>query len=133
MKLTGRCYCGAVHYEADGEPVMQAQCHCRECQYITGGSPNVFVAVTPDSFRYTKGEPKQFARKDLENPRIREFCAECGTHLVTRPPRPVVIIKVGTLDEPARIMPQVAIFTIDKQPFHHVPEGMPAFERLPQA
>jgi hypothetical protein len=29
-------------------------------------------------------------------------------------------------------MPKVAIFTIDKQPFHHVPEGMPAFERRPQ-
>jgi hypothetical protein len=28
--------------------------------------------------------------------------------------------------------PQVAIYTVDKQPFHHVPEGMPAFERLPQ-
>jgi len=25
----------------------------------------------------------------------------------------------------------VAIFTIDKQAFHHIPEGMPAFERLP--
>jgi hypothetical protein len=29
-------------------------------------------------------------------------------------------------------MPKVAIYTIDKQPFHHVPEGIPAFERLPQ-
>jgi hypothetical protein len=43
-----------------------------------------------------------------------------------------VVIKVGTLDDPAQIMPQVAIYTIDKQPFHHIPEGMPSFERLPQ-
>ena len=60
------------------------------------------------------------------------FCAECGTHVVTRPNRPIAVIKVGTLDEPGQIKPQVAIYTIDKQPFHHVPEGMPAFERLPQ-
>jgi Glutathione-dependent formaldehyde-activating enzyme len=40
-----------------------------------------------------------------------EFCAECGTHVVTRPNRPIVVIKVGTLDEPAQIMPQVAIYT----------------------
>ena len=45
--------------------------------------------------------------------------------------RPVVVIKVGTLDKPAEIMPQIAIFTIDKQPFHHIPDGMPAFERRP--
>ena len=45
---------------------------------------------------------------------------------------PAVVLKVGTLDDPAQFTPQMAIFTIDKQPFHHVPEGMPAFERLPQ-
>ena len=46
---------------------------------------------------------------------------------------PVVVLKVGTLDDPALFDgPQIAIYTVDKQPFHHVPEGMPAFERLPQ-
>jgi hypothetical protein len=51
--------------------------------------------------------------------------------MVTRPLRPVIVVKVGTLDDPAQIMPKVAIFTIDKQPFHHVPDGMLAFERRP--
>src|ERR1700759_1080371 len=132
MKLEGGCYCGAVRYVAEGEPMLKAQCHCRECQYITGGSPTMFVAMPPDGLKYTKGAPKQFSRKDLEKPVTREFCAECGTHVVTRPQRPLVVIKVGTLDDPAAIMPQIAIYTVDKQPFHHVPEGMPAFERLPQ-
>ena len=131
MKLEGGCYCGAVRYVAEGEPMLQAQCHCRECQFITGGSPNMFVVMPLDGFKYTKGAPKQFARKDLEKPVTREFCAECGTHVVTRPQRPAVVVKVGTLDNPAQITPQIAIFTIDKQPFHHIPEGMPSFERMP--
>ena len=85
MKLTGGCYCGAVRYEAEGEPMMKAQCHCRECQYITGGSTNMFLVMPAAGFTYTGQAPKQFTRTDLERAVTREFCAECGTHVVTRP------------------------------------------------
>ena len=133
MKLEGGCYCGEVRYIAEGEPALKAQCHCRECQYISGGSPNMFLLMPPIGFRYTKGAAKQFARNDLEGAVTREFCAECGTHLTTlRPGLPAVILKVGTLDDPSQFgAPQMAIFTVDRQAFHHIPDGMPAFERLP--
>ena len=132
MKLEGGCYCGQVRYAAEGEPMMVAQCHCRECQYITGGAPNLFMAMPVNGFSYSKGQPKQFTRKDLTRAVTREFCAECGTHMVTRVPGlPAAVLKVGTLDDPGAFAPQMAIYTIDKQAYHHVPEGMPAFERLP--
>ena len=134
MKLEGGCYCGKVRYVADGEPMRKGQCHCRECQFITGGAPNMFVVTPSAGFAYTKGAPKQFTRGDLEHPVTREFCPDCGTHLATRPPgRPVIVVKVGTLDDPKLYGgPQMAIFTIDKQPFHQVPEGLATFERMPQ-
>ena len=132
MAMEGGCYCGAVRYEAEGRPQLKAQCHCRECQYITGGAPNFFLLMPPDGFRYTKGVPKQFTRSDIENPVTREFCAECGTHLVTKVPGlPAAIVKVGTLDEPAQFHPQMAIYTCDKQDFHAIPAGMATFEKLP--
>ena len=134
MKLEGGCYCGKVRYVSEGEPTLKAQCHCRECQYMTGGSPNMFLLMPPDGFSYTKGAPKQFTRSDLEKPVTREFCAECGTHVVTRPQGfPAVIVKVGTLDDPALFgEPKMAIYTIDKQAFHQIPVGLPSFERLPK-
>ena len=134
MKLEGGCYCGAVRYVAEGKPMMKAQCHCRECQYISGGAPNMFLLMPTDGFSYTKGTPKKFARSDLEYPVTREFCAECGTHLITRRPGlDAVILKAGTLDEPGLFgSPQMAIFTIDKQDFHQIPPGLPTFERLPK-
>ena len=133
MTLDGGCYCGAVRYLAEGEPILKAQCHCRECQYIAGGSPNMFVLMPPGGFRYAKGTLRQFTRSDLERAVTREFCGECGTHLVTRRPGlAAVILKVGTLDDPTLFgSPQMAIYTIDKQAFHHIPDGLPAFERLP--
>jgi hypothetical protein len=134
MKLEGGCYCGALRYIAEGEAVMKAQCHCRECQYISGGSPNMFLLMPADGFSYIKGAPKQFTRTDLERAVTREFCSECGTHLITRlPDRPLVVVKAGTLDDPAIFgTPQMAIYTIDKQPFHVIPDGLPTFERLPK-
>jgi hypothetical protein len=132
MKLEGRCYCGNIHYVAEGDPMLMAQCHCRECQYITGGAPNTFIVMPAAGHKYTKGTPKAFTRSDLERAVTREFCPDCGTHLATKPPgRPVVVVKVGTLDNPAQFTPQMAIFTIDKQPFHQIPEGLKTFERRP--
>jgi len=134
MRLEGGCYCGQVRYIAEGEPTLKAQCHCRECQYITGGAPNMFMLMPLDGFHYSKGTPKQFIRSDLDQPVTREFCAECGTHLATRRPGlPAVVVKVGTLDDPSRFgAPQMAIYTIDRQDFHQIPEGLPEFERLPK-
>jgi hypothetical protein len=86
-----------------------------------------------NGFAYTKGTPKTFTRSDLEKPVTREFCSECGTHIATRPPGfPAVIIKVGTLNNPGLFDgPELAIYTVDKQRFHSIPEGLPSFERLP--
>lgn len=133
MRLEGGCYCGATRYAAEGEPLMKAQCHCRECQYFTGGGPNLFLAMPEAGFKYIKGEPKKFTRSDLPRPVTREFCPVCGTHLVSRAPGfPAAILKVGTLDDPkAYEMPNLAIFTIDMQAFHSIPDGIPTFERLP--
>src|ERR1700722_1829380 len=125
MKLEGGCYCGTVHYVAEGEPMLKAQCHCRECQYISGGAPNMFMLMPVDSFSYTKGTPKQFTRSDLEGAVTREFCAECGTHLLTRRPGlPAVILKIGTLDDPASYgSPKIAIYTCGKEAVHAIPGG----------
>lgn len=134
MEVTGRCYCGDVTYRCEGDPGFTAQCHCRECQYLTGGAPNMFMVMPADTFVYTQGAPRQFTRTDIDNPVTREFCPNCGTHLTTRAKGlpDGVVIKVGSMDDPSQYPgPQVAIFCIDKQTFHQIPDGVPAHERFP--
>jgi len=109
----------------------KAQCHCRECQYITGGSPNVVILMPAEGFKYVKGQPKSFTRADIQNPATRYFCSECGTHIASVRAGPIVL-KVGTLDDPKLFgMPQVAVQTADMQSFHRIPERIPTFERFP--
>jgi hypothetical protein len=134
MSLEGGCYCGSLRYRADGDPLFKGQCHCRECQYISGGHPNAVMAMPEAGFKYTKGSPKQFRRSDLPNPVTREFCAQCGTHILAKAAGVpgAVILKVGTLDDQSVYGgPQMVIYTIDKQSYHHVPDGVPTFERVP--
>jgi len=131
MSFTGRCYCGECAYEVTGETFYHAQCHCRECQYISGGGPNYFMMCKADDYRITKGTPKAFQRSDLDRAVTRHFCPTCGTHLNTFPRPGIVVIKVGTMDDPTLYPgPESAIYTCDLQPFHVIPDGVTPYDRL---
>lgn len=132
--MEGGCYCGALRYRVEAKPLLKAQCHCRECQYISGGGPNYYMVMPEGSLHYTKGSPARFSRADLDAPVTREFCAVCGTHILTlRTDMPFTILKIGTLDAPEveYRAPKMAIYTKDKQDWHIIPQDMPCFEGLP--
>lgn len=135
MKLEGGCFCGAVRYATEGDPMMKGQCHCRQCQYHSGGGVNYFLAMPAGGFSYTKGKPTSYSRPNAPVFKVtREFCPTCGTQILTRadPLPDMVLVKAGTLDDPAAYgAPQVAVFTCDKQAFHHVAEGVAAFDKMP--
>ena len=133
MKISGGCYCGSLRYEANGDVEASIQCHCRECQYITGGNPNIIMIMPLSGFEFVKGIPKTFKRKDIEKAVTRLFCENCGTGIGTKNPnRPnSIILKVGTFDDPSIFKPDIAIFTIDKQKFHYIEDGLKSFERRP--
>ena len=133
MEITGGCYCGEIRFSAKGDPKM-FQCHCRECQYITGGHPNAITVWPSENVTFTKGSPKEFCRTDIEKPVTRIFCDKCGTGIGTwkHPLRPgSTLLKVGTFDDPSFFKPSAVIFTIDKQDFHSLPDNVPTFERRP--
>lgn len=135
MRVEGGCFCEAIRYRSEGEPVFKGLCHCRQCQYFAGGAANTFMAVPAAGFAYTKGKPKRFTRPDAPVlPATREFCPECGVQLATRSPAmaDVVFMKVGTLDDPAVFgAPELAIFLCDRQPFHHLAKGVAGFDKMP--
>lgn len=135
MKIKGRCYCGQIKFEFDGEPLTALQCHCRECQYITGGFPNSAMVLPNDGFRFVLGEPKTFTRTDIEAARTRLFCENCGTSLATKSPKfpSGLVVKVGTFDDPSVFKPVFAQFLKDAPAFHHVPDGLPAHRETPSS
>ena len=93
----------------------------------------MFMLMPAKGFAYTKGAPKTYTRPDKADAITREFCADCGAHMVSwRPGLPPVVLKIGTLDDPSVYGgAQQAIFTAESQPFHLIAEGVPSFAGLP--
>lgn len=134
MAIAGGCYCGQVRFEVEGDAIFKGQCHCRECQYMTGGGANYVMAFPEAGFKLTQGEETQFTRDDIENPVTRGFCGNCGTPMTSRAPglAGAVLLKAGLFDDPeAYPGADMAIFLCDRRDYHAVPEGIPAFEKGP--
>ena len=86
-----------------------------------------------ESFEFTKGQPQEFKRDDIENAVTRLFCNNCGTAIGTKNPiRPnSIILKVGTFDDPSIFDPKIAIFTSEKQKFHYIDKNVKTFDKRP--
>lgn len=131
--LTGGCACGKVRFQISGAPLGVGVCHCRQCQYSTGGGPNYVALVLRPAFEVTQGEPKRYSSPGGSGAEVvRTFCADCGTPLFSDPvTAPFLAVKVGGLDDPAAITPGMHIWTIDAPAWHVMTPGLPAFERGP--
>ena len=82
MKLEGGCYCGALRYVAEGEPVLKAQCHCRECQRQSASAFGISVSVPRLALRLTRGTPRFWSRATDTGRRLHcAFCPDCGSRV----------------------------------------------------
>jgi hypothetical protein len=121
MSVEGGCVCGAIRYTLTAAPMIIHACHCRDCQKLTGSALAVnlwierkFVArggPEPVAFRHTAGSGK---------PHDVFTCPACGTALWSKyhaAPGDTVLLRGGTLDDPASVKPDVHIFTRSKLPW----------------
>src|SRR5262249_11128803 len=118
---------GAIHAHRFS-PVIYNETLCR---YTSRNFPSFSRETTSETESAMK--IGAYGLPDREQPVTREFCETCGTHIATRRPGlNAVILKVGTLDDPSLFgAPQMAIYAVDRQPFHIIPESLPIYERLP--
>ena len=133
---TGGCLCGAIRYELDAEPMFQVACHCRACQYTSGGSPTLAMGAPAAGLKITSGEPRVFWAAGDSGAKVgRSFCETCGTPLFSwlESNAQMVVIKVGSLDDPSAFTVQADIWMGAAQPWHRPHEGAARFEGNPGA
>jgi hypothetical protein len=114
-QLTGACLCGAVRYTLSADPIRAGVCHCRDCQRFTGSAFGALVSVPKEALTIT-GTIKTFTSLGGSGkPILRHFCPECGSSIAEEASRApgMVVINIGTLDDPKSVTPEREIFCDD--------------------
>lgn len=118
---SGRCHCGAIHYEFKGLPHIQGRCNCHVCQFLSGGKGKFYMVVSRAGFRFTKGIPNTFTPEDPPFSAERYFCRICGTHLAAKLQGETesMLVETGTLDQRHLIEQNALVpWSSDVQYFH---------------
>jgi len=129
----GGCSCGAVRYEASGEPLFALHCHCRDCQRASGTGHVPVMRMPKSRFKVT-GKTKSYAVIGSGRLRaIRHFCAVCGSLLFGTPEAApqAVTIYVGSLDDMSVFKPEFVQFTRDPPPWDRIATPLPEFDTAP--
>jgi hypothetical protein len=129
--LEGGCACGAVHYRLNSPPMFVHCCHCRDCQRQTGSAFVINALIETDRIALLAGDPQPVpVPTDSRQPHRIFRCPACRTAVWSEYGDVAALrfVRVGTLDDPAAIRPDVHIYTRSKLPWVTLPDGVPAFE-----
>ena len=125
--VDGRCTCGAVRYRLKAKPLIVHCCHCTWCQRESGSAFAVNAVIEAWQVKLQHGQPVQATLPSASGKgQVFWRCADCGVTLWSNYPQAgprIHFIRVGTLEEPARVLPDIHIYTRSRLPWVRLPEG----------
>lgn len=126
----GGCTCRAIRYRLMSAPLFVHCCHCRWCQRETGTAFALNALIESDRVAVLSGNPEGVVTPSNSGKgqtiwrcptcRIAVWSNYAGAGDRLR------FVRVGTLDEPDRLPPDIHIFVASKQPWVVLPAGTPA-------
>lgn len=133
LPVEGGCICGAVRYRVTGRPLAVYNCHCRDCQRLSGATHTMSMPIGRDRVELIAGELSRYD-KPADSGRVVRMrgCAHCGVRVWNEPAAgDIVILKPGTLDDPRWAVPIGNIWTRSALPFATVDPALVNFPGQP--
>ena len=111
-KLTGGCLCGAVRFTVQDSFRAFYQCHCRQCQQLTGSAFASNIFTDPGNISWISGQDDIVSYTHPSRDFSKSFCGICGCAVpfVTKS-KTSLIVPAGSLNDQSSIEPQANIFT----------------------
>ena len=129
-KLTGKCLCGAVRYQAADEFVYAMNCHCSQCRRATGLAFKPFAGIEREKLSIVKGADNLLVfGEDTAND---VHCKRCGSFLYSTVREGAFVhVAMGTLVDAPSIRPAMHIFVGSKAPWFTITDDLPQYDKLP--
>ena len=128
--MDGGCACRHVRYRLIGAPMIVNACHCRWCQRETGSVHALNAVYEAERVVHTAAEPEIVDTPSASGKGQKiARCPKCKVAVWSNYPGGGPLsrfVRVGTLDEPDRLPPDIHIFTSTKQPWVTLPPGAKA-------
>jgi hypothetical protein len=128
--IEGGCDCRAVRYRMMSPPLFVHCCHCRWCQRESGASFALNAMIEADRVTLLAGAPELVDTPSASGKGQKILrCTTCRIALWSHyagAGAAVSFVRVGTLDDPDLLPPDIHIFTSSKQPWVVLPPGTPA-------
>jgi hypothetical protein len=128
--LEGGCDCRTIRYRMEMPPLFVHCCHCRWCQRETGTAFALNALIESERVTLLAGAPERVHTPSASgNGQDILRCPHCRIALWSHyaGPGPAIrFVRVGTLDQPDRLPPDIHIYTASKQPWVIIPPGMTA-------
>ena len=123
----GGCTCRQVRYRLTSKPMFVHCCHCRWCQRETGTAFALNAMIEADRVETLAGDVEvvDTPSNSGKGQKIAR-CPSCRIAVWSNYSGAGDAVRVGTLDEPDRLPPDIHIFTMSKQPWVALPAGTPA-------
>ena len=126
VPIAGGCICGAVRYDAKGQPVMVELCHCRSCRHAVGAPLMAWAAFRRSEFAIRTGAPTTYESSlGLE----RTFCGRCGTSLTLADDRFLdeIYVSLGSFDDAELLPPEFHIWHSHRLSWLETSDSLPRY------
>lgn len=130
--ITGRCECGSVQYQVDGEINDFSHCHCSQCRRLHGAAFASYGGVVRSEFSYLSGQPDLTSYASSDD-HTRVFCRICGSNiLVELDDEPEsVYLAMGTVNGDPKCPPGYHIFVGSKASWFEIHDDLPRHDVWP--
>lgn len=131
--MKGKCLCGAVEFELDGDIPNLYQCHCSLCRKVTGSAANAAFRIGAGQLRWVSGRQK-ISEYVTATGFKSHFCGDCGSPLpnLTGNDRSYWV-PVGLLEGDEELELVAHLFTGSRAAWDQLAEGVEQFDEMPES